>query len=848
MFNTRSYYNSRPEGFGVLELAGDEAQSEARRFAPLKRTDLSGEIVGPLATLRLMQTFAIEGSAQTPPIEALYRFPLPGDAAVTGVRVRFGEVEIQTALRERTEAEAEYADAKRQGRQAALVTRESPDVFTLAVAGIRNGQSIQVETSYVQLARAERSGWSLRVPLTTAPRYVRADEAGSRHSQGQPLALLRDPGHRFSLDLTTADAAQVNSPTHALSIENEHARLRDGDVIPDRDFVLRWQPAAAAKHPSLSVWVDPNTAAGFANFLALAVPPAKGSHLGCQREVVLLIDHSGSMEGAKWEAADWAVERFLAGLSERDSFALGVFHNTPRWHARQPRPASRDEVRNAVEFLRKSRDSGGTELGVALEQALELPRTDGVLSRHVLVITDAEVSDAGRLLHLVDHESSRADRRRVSVLCIDAAPNAALATDLAERGGGVSRFLTSDPVEDDVATALDEVLADWAAPDHIGLALEINRSSVEAIGKGASVRVPGPATGIDLGDPPAGRPVWTAGRVPLKGEPLTFRLTVGESVLAQTEAGAAREMPGLKALFGADRIRRLEHLMHSDLATSELETELERLGIEASARANGGKTKVYAENERKTAETLLKPILVRESLAAGLPSSETAFIAVRKENGQPVGETVVVANALPAGWSESFSGLAAGSVDCMLSASFGSVRAAAAPRSGSAKFKKLLGGAASAPLRAMAQSMPMDALADQDDSAAEITLPRGREVRIVISAGSHVPGADAVLYSTDRDKGLHPLPATGRLTSLKIVLTDGIASTGVDHNLALLLFVGDMSSPRARVGLSDLFHGGRRPLNIRRDVSQSVRIVLADPNNTWNTGVPAMEIVLERGN
>jgi Ca-activated chloride channel family protein len=127
-------------------------------------------------------------------LEAVYRFPLPGDAAVTAVRVRFGDAEIRAELKERQQAEADYDRAKEQGRQAALATREAPDVFTLQVAGIRPDQEVTVETSYVQLARPEGPGWSLRIPLTTAPRYDRSDEAGTRPAAAAgPAARPRPP-------------------------------------------------------------------------------------------------------------------------------------------------------------------------------------------------------------------------------------------------------------------------------------------------------------------------------------------------------------------------------------------------------------------------------------------------------------------------------------------------------------------------------------------------------------------------------------------------------------------------------------------------------------------------------
>ena len=199
MFNPRTFENSRPDGFPVLEIvdggSGDRRSVEPPRlFVPLRRTDLIGEVAGPVAALTVRQKFGFSAAQVSQPIEAVYRFPLPGDAAVTGVRVRFGEVEITAELAERGEAEQTYQTAREEGRQAALVTREAPDVFTLQVAGIKPDEDVTVETSYAQLCRPEGEGWSLRMPLTTVPRFVRSDEQGSPHADGQPLAVLRDPG------------------------------------------------------------------------------------------------------------------------------------------------------------------------------------------------------------------------------------------------------------------------------------------------------------------------------------------------------------------------------------------------------------------------------------------------------------------------------------------------------------------------------------------------------------------------------------------------------------------------------------------------------------------------------
>src|SRR5438445_3822849 len=261
MFNPGAYENSGPDGIGVLEIGNgaENPEGQPRQFVPLKRTELRGEVTGPLASLRLTQVYGYSREQCDRVVEAIYRFPLPGDAAVTGVRVRFGAVEIHTELKARPEAEADYEKAREEGRQAALLTRESPDVFTLRVAGIEPNQDVTVETSYVQLARAEGAGWSLRIPLTTSPRYARSDELASRHAQGQPLALLRDPGHRFSLDLTLSGADAVNSSTHPLEVSTEgdrtRIRLREGEVVPDRDCVLSWPPRQERGRATLHGWL-----------------------------------------------------------------------------------------------------------------------------------------------------------------------------------------------------------------------------------------------------------------------------------------------------------------------------------------------------------------------------------------------------------------------------------------------------------------------------------------------------------------------------------------------------------------------------------------------------------------
>src|SRR5437899_1379110 len=107
MFNPRSFDNSRPDGVAVMEIVPEPNAPEGTPslFVPLKRTELSGDVTGPVGNLRVRHVFGYPRQQCDKVLAAVYRFPLPGDAAITGVRVRFGDVEIHAELKERQRAE-----------------------------------------------------------------------------------------------------------------------------------------------------------------------------------------------------------------------------------------------------------------------------------------------------------------------------------------------------------------------------------------------------------------------------------------------------------------------------------------------------------------------------------------------------------------------------------------------------------------------------------------------------------------------------------------------------------------------------------------------------------------------
>ncbi len=628
--NPYSYDNSFPRTAYLAYNKEDE-----QFFIPLKETKLTGRIAGPLAELTLEQVFWFGKDRRHETVEAVYNFPLPGDAAIDKVLVRFGKVRISTELKERKEAEDEYKEAKKKGKQAAILTRESPDIFALRVAGILPGQKVIVSTSFFVLGEQRGSDFEFRIPLTIAPRYSRQDEKNNPKSRGQPLVSMIDPQHQFFMDLEMPAAGELicdSFPTMKMD-----GRMLLEHILPDRDLVLRWVPDQL--NGSSAIVLDD----GKKHFAVVVTPPKSPTKLR-GREIILMLDRSGSMSGAKWEAATWTAQRFLDSLLPDDRFNLCLFHNQPFWLDKHPVLATEENKERAKEMLMRS-DSGGTELGVALEQAMNQPSMDGSLVKHVLVVTDADVSDEDRIIQVVEESD-----RRCSVICIDTAPNSYLAREMARAGHGAVFFLTSDPDEKDIASSLDQIMEMFASP----------------VDGWVSVATDQPATDPRTGDYrkaeniylaaeellPKGRSVLFLGRfkgkrgsfldVWSKGDVDALKLPVNSIIV-----------PGkvLSKLYWAMVLNRVEQAIGSERSPEDTIRLLAAMGIPVKMASS---SKVYRENMELETRKCVRQALVEISLKHGVPCSETAFVAVRKEPGNKVTLVAPVPNALPGGWDERF--------------------------------------------------------------------------------------------------------------------------------------------------------------------------------------------------
>jgi Ca-activated chloride channel family protein len=433
---------------------------------PLEQLDLRARIAGLLAHTELTQGFH---NPYDEPLEATYVFPLPDRAAVTGMRMTADDRVVEAVLAERGEARAGYDRALAAGRRAAIAEQERPDVFTIRVGNILPGERVTVALTLAGPLSYEDGEATFRFPLVVAPRYIpggpladgpvgdgyAADtDAVPDASRITPPVLLPgfpDPvrlGIEVSLDpggLPLAEA-RCSLPVEATG---EGWRVRPGQRA-DQDFVLRLQYGDPV-HASHALTLAPDPAGREGTFQLTVLPPT-GAAPPQPRDVVLVLDRSGSMRGWKMAAARRAAARIVDTLTGEDRFAVLTFDTVLERPADLPAGlvAATDRHRfRAVEHLAGVSARGGTVLLTPLREALALLAGSGPERDRVLVlVTDGQVGNEDQLLREL---AAGLAGVRVHAVGIDRAVNAGLLGRLAAAGGGRVELVESEQRLDEAA-------------------------------------------------------------------------------------------------------------------------------------------------------------------------------------------------------------------------------------------------------------------------------------------------------------------------------------------------------------------------------------------------------------
>jgi Ca-activated chloride channel family protein len=436
---------------------------------PLKNTSVKTDISGFLARVRVRQEFE---NTFTEPIEAVYTFPLSQNGAVDDMTMTIGSRTIRAKIMKREEARKVYETAKDEGKAASLLDQERPNIFTQSVANIMPGEKIIVEISYVETLKYEDGAYEFVFPMTVAPRYIPDSVSEDDADKISPPMAETRAGHDISIEVKInagVPVESVRSNSHEINTLNLSAStatvsLKNERTIPNEDFVVRYD--VIGKRMEDAVLATKGARGGFFS-LILSPPERLTAEDRTPKEIVFVLDTSGSMEGFPIEKAKESMKLALDGLYPEDTFNLITFAGDTHILFDQPVPATQANLDKAQAFLASRSGDGGTEMMKAVTAALAPSDAQDHL-RIVCFMTDGEVGNDMEIIA----EVKKHPKARVFSFGIGDSVNRFLLDAIAREGRGEAEYVM---LEDDGSRAakrfherirnpyLTDISVDWAA-------------------------------------------------------------------------------------------------------------------------------------------------------------------------------------------------------------------------------------------------------------------------------------------------------------------------------------------------------------------------------------------------
>jgi Ca-activated chloride channel homolog len=456
-----------------------DSQGNPAGQCPLKHTDVKTEISGFLARVIVTQQFENRFADK---IEAVYTFPLPPAAAVDDMTIVVGNRTVKGKIMRREEAQATYDSARAKGQIAALLNQQRPNIFTQAVANILPAQQVIVTISYVETLKYEDGSYEWSFPMVVAPRYIpgpepknEASPAGTTTEQPEAAAVTaseRVPdaeqisppvmgdglraGHDISIEVNIdagVPLVSLQSKTHEIEALRPGSgkaivRLKDQAAIPNKDFILKYDVAGSQIADGLLTHRD--SKGGFFTFI-LQPPQRVTAADTMPKELVFVLDTSGSMGGFPIEKAKETMMLALDGLYPQDTFNVILFSGDTKILFPTPVPATPANVNKAKDILAHAKGDGGTEMMKAIRAALA-PSDAQDHVRITCFMTDGQVGDDLEIIS----EVKKHPHARVFAMGFGSAPNRFLLDKITEYGRGEVEYVAENGDTSGVAKRFHE--------------------------------------------------------------------------------------------------------------------------------------------------------------------------------------------------------------------------------------------------------------------------------------------------------------------------------------------------------------------------------------------------------
>ncbi len=421
--------------------AGCELVTTDGRTLALTNASLRVDARGGIARCVLEQRFENKFEER---LHVTYRMPLPADGAVSGYAFTIGDRVVRGVVDRKKKARERFEQAIVKGHTAGLLEQERADIFTQSLGNIPPGEAIRVaieiDQRLVWLAEGE---WELRFPTVIGPRYIGAADTMNDARATHVKVTTQPLGVQVSANIVIGDAItggrRATSPTHSLTKAADGALSLGGGVRLDRDIVVRWPVTAPA--PGLALATARPSKGDDSFGLLTIVPPARDAKATpVARDLIVLLDTSGSMDGGPLEKAKQVVALMIDSLDERDRFELIEFNYKPSRYLEAPEHATAAAKKAAIKWVHSRRADGGTEMRAGVLEALKTLRIGA--QRQVLVVTDGYVGGEHQILVALQQRLPASCR--LHVLGVGSAVNRSLAIALARVGRGAEVIVGID--------------------------------------------------------------------------------------------------------------------------------------------------------------------------------------------------------------------------------------------------------------------------------------------------------------------------------------------------------------------------------------------------------------------
>ncbi|WP_069472374.1 VIT domain-containing protein [Candidatus Marithrix sp. Canyon 246] len=431
---------------------------------PLKHTKVEIEVSGFVASATVTQQYH---NPFKQPIEAIYTFPLPHDAAVNQMQMFIGKRKIEAVIKTRNQARKIYKRAKLKGQRASLLEQQRPNIFTQSVTNIMPGDNISIKINYVGKLKYKDGNYELVFPMVVGTRYR------SHHINPLVLEPNQRSGHDIDLSVTL-DAGvpiqNVYSNSHVINIKSinrhqKYIKLHRADRLPNKDFILGYQVAGAK--PEIAVMAHAKKQDGF--FSLMIQPPARVTKI-FPRELIFIVDTSGSMRGFPLAKSKKIIRTLIQGMRKTDTFNVVRFAGDTGilWNqARHYTPANANE---ALRYVDSFQGRGGTAMRQGILNALSKKAADGYL-RIAFLLTDGYVGNEFAIFQAIEKQSNGA---RIFSVGIGSSVNRYLLERASEVGRGETFYIRHDEKSDKIIQqifrrvdrpTISNIEIDWASLD-----------------------------------------------------------------------------------------------------------------------------------------------------------------------------------------------------------------------------------------------------------------------------------------------------------------------------------------------------------------------------------------------